>query len=329
MPEPLSVAILGCWHVHAADYATSIANHPDTRLAAVWDPDAARGRALASRFGAEFVADLGQLLARDEIHGVSVTSATSDHRDVIVAAANAGKHIFTEKLLAPTVDQCNEILDVAHAHGSVVTVSLPRLYEGASLTALAALRQGKLGELTYTRVRLAHDGALGGWLPEQFYNRSEAIGGALSDLGCHPVYLTQLFLGHRPESLTASYSSVTGRDVEDNAVMTMTFPNGAIGVAETSFVTVPGAWAFELRGTEGTILFGFGGERMLAKGNHFDQENWTELPLGPGEPDPFERWVAAVRSGTADTDNETAAIELTRLVVAANRAAVSGTAERP
>jgi predicted dehydrogenase len=109
----------------------------------------------------------------------------------------------------------------------------------------------------------------------------------------------------------------------------MTYPGGAIGVAETSFVTVPGAWAFELRGTEGTILFGFGGERMLAKGNHFDPQNWSELSLGDAQPGPFERWVDSIRSGEQDTANQAAAVELTRLVVAANSAAASGNTIRP
>src|SRR5690554_4836129 len=50
VPVPLSVAILGCWHVHAADYARSIVQHPDTVLTAVWDPVESRGRELAESF---------------------------------------------------------------------------------------------------------------------------------------------------------------------------------------------------------------------------------------------------------------------------------------
>ena len=53
-----------------------------------------------------------------------------------------------------------------------------------------------LGRLTLVRVRLAHDGALGdGWLPEHFYDPAATAGGALIDLGCHPMYLARLFLG--------------------------------------------------------------------------------------------------------------------------------------
>ncbi|PJJ71012.1 putative dehydrogenase [Diaminobutyricimonas aerilata] len=324
----IRVAVLGFWHVHAGDYANAVLAHPDTELVAVWDDDPERGRAGADQFGVEFAADLDALLARDDIDAVTVTTATRPHRDVMVAAARAGKHIFTEKVLAPTLDETAEILAAVRENGVQLEVSLPRLYEATTVTALDALEQGRLGRLTYARIRLAHDGALAGWLPERFFDEHDAIGGALTDLGCHPVYLAQRFLGARPESVTAAYTSVTGRALEDNAVVTATYPDGAIAVIEASNVTVPGAFAFELRGTEGTLLFGFGGERLLAKGPHFDPENWTELPLLDAADGPFARWVHAIRTGTPDAANLDAAVELTRLVVAANEAAATGTTVR-
>jgi 1,5-anhydro-D-fructose reductase (1,5-anhydro-D-mannitol-forming) len=325
MQRPLSVAVLGFWHVHAGDYANAVLEHPDTELTAVWDSDAERGREGAERFGVEFVADLDDLLAREDIDAVTVTTSTDVHHEVMTKAAAAGKHIFTEKLLAPTVTEAEHILEVAAAHGVVVEVSLPRLYEASTVTAARLLAEGKLGQLTYARVRIAHDGSLADWLPERFYNADEAIGGALSDLGCHPVYLVQLFLGANPETVSATYTSVTGRAVEDNSVVSVGYSGGAIGVAEASFVTVPGAFAFELRGTEGSLIYGFGGDRMLAKGQHFDPEAWTELDTGSHDPGAFERWVAAIRAGEPDVENQRAAVELTRLVVAANTAAATAT----
>jgi hypothetical protein len=45
VPNPITVAVLGFWHVHAAEYAVRAQQHPDTELVAAWDDDAARGRA--------------------------------------------------------------------------------------------------------------------------------------------------------------------------------------------------------------------------------------------------------------------------------------------
>jgi 1,5-anhydro-D-fructose reductase (1,5-anhydro-D-mannitol-forming) len=321
---PLRVALLGLWHVHALGYAAEVNEHPDTRLAAVWDDDVARGRDGAKQLGVEFTADLDALLARDDIDAVIVTTATSLHHEVITRAARAGKHVFTEKMLAPTVAECEDIVAVAAANGVTLTVSLPRLYEAMTLRIRQLIADGALGDITYTRVRMAHDGWVKNWLPERFGSRSEAIGGALTDLGCHPAYLTQLFLGAAPSTVAASYTSVTGRDVEDNAVVTLSYSNGAIGVIEASNVTTPGAGTLEVRGTAGSLLSGFGSSALLAKGDHFDPERWSELDLPDAAPSPLAQWVSAIQGGGGTPDNVRSAIELTRMIVAANTAAATG-----
>jgi predicted dehydrogenase len=324
MPKPLSIAVLGFWHVHAEEYARSIQAHPDTTLAAVWDPDEARGREGAELLGTEFISDLDSLLARDDIDAVTVSTATNQHRDVILAAVQADKHVFTEKLLAPTVDQAEEIIRAADDRKVSLLVSLPQLAEAIPTAAKRLSDDGSLGELTYVRIRMAHDGWVTNWLPERFASRAEAIGGALSDLGCHPAYLTQLFLGLSPATVSAAYTSFSGREVEDNAVFTTTYVNGAIGVFEASFVTTPGAFTLEVRGTEGSLLYGFGSQKLLAKGEHFDPESWQEVPLPPAGPSPFHQWVGHIRTATRPDENLLAAVELTRLIATANDAAAKG-----
>jgi len=115
--NPIRVAVLGFWHVHAAEYAGWARQHPDTELVAIWDDDQDRGRAAARAVEAAFVADLDKLLARDDIDAVTVTTATSAHREIMLSAAQAGKHIFTEKLLAPTVAEAEEIIETAESAG--------------------------------------------------------------------------------------------------------------------------------------------------------------------------------------------------------------------
>jgi predicted dehydrogenase len=128
--KPLKIAVLGFWHVHAGDYARQAEQHPGTELVAVWDDDPALGQPGADQFGVPFTADLGVVLARGDLDGVVITTATSAHRDIMVAAANAGKHIFTEKLLAPTVTETTEIIAAADDNDVKLVVSLPRLAHG-------------------------------------------------------------------------------------------------------------------------------------------------------------------------------------------------------
>jgi predicted dehydrogenase len=279
----------------------------------------------AAVLGIELSDSLDELLARPDIDAVTVTTATSQHTDVIRRAIRAGKHVFTEKLLAPTALECEQLAAEAREAGVALVVSLPRLSEPYTVAVRDLIREGALGEVTYARVRMAHDGWLGGWLPERFADPEQAIGGAFSDLGCHPAYLVQLFLGDRPATVTAAYSSHTGRAVEDNAVVTSSYPGGALGVAEASFVTTPGAFAIEVRGTEAALLYGLGRDALTASGGRFG-DGWTDVPLPEAETSPFDLWVEAIRGRADAAANVAAAIELTRLVVAANRSAAEGRA---
>lgn len=324
MSTPLSIAVVGFWHVHADDYAAEIVAHPQTTITAVYDPDPEVAEAAAERWAVEAVTDLDALLARDDLDGITVTTATTAHVDVISRAIAAGKHVFTEKLLAPTVEECERLIAAAEAAGVALVVSLPRLNEAATLAAERELASGALGSLTYSRVRLAHDGWISGFLPERFAVVEDAVGGALADLGCHAVYLTRLFHGADPVSVQATYQRFTGRALEDNAVVTAEYGDGAIGVMESSFVTTPGAYAFELRGTEGSLVFGFGGGGLLAKGTGYDPEAWTEVVLPPDDPTPFAAWVEQIRLGTRDPEHLTTATAVTHVVEAANRSASTG-----
>ena len=320
MSDPIKVAVLGFWHVHAAEYAGLVRQHPETELVAAWDDDPARGRASADAIGTPFIDDLDELLSGD-IDAVTVTTATSAHHAIMLRAAEAGKHIFTEKLLAPTVAEAEEIIDAADKASIAVMVSLPRLYHGYTRAILDKLNEEQLGELTYCRIRLSHDGAIAGWLPERFYDPEAAIGGALSDLGCHPVYLTQLFLGAVPATVSATYASLTQRPVEDQAVVTLGYPGGAIGVIETGFLSRD-PFTIEMHGTAASLAYESTGSALRLRDAGSD--TWQPLAVPPDDPDAVSQWVAHIRDGTRADDNLTRAVELTRLVSAANTAAATG-----
>ena len=106
----IRVAVLSFWHVHGKDYARDAGDHPETELVAIWDEVPERGRAEAAQRGVRFYDDLDELLAQPDIDGVIVTTPTRIHKAVMVAAARAGKHIFTEKVIAATLRDAEDIL---------------------------------------------------------------------------------------------------------------------------------------------------------------------------------------------------------------------------
>src|SRR5690606_8319690 len=106
-------------------------------------------------------------------------------------------------------------------------------------------------------------------------------------------------------------------------VVTARYANGAIGVAEASFVTTPGASAFEIRGTEASLLHGFGRDGLIAKGGRFGDE-WAAVALEPAGRAPFDLWIDAIRDDADITSHQRAAVDLTRFIIAANIAAATG-----
>ncbi|MDN5763223.1 MAG: Gfo/Idh/MocA family oxidoreductase [Microlunatus sp.] len=321
--RPLRVAVVGAWHVHAGDYARRTQEHRDADLVAVWDDDAERGAALAHSYDVDYTEDLAALLAREDLTGVTITTSTVAHRDVMLQAIAAGKHIFTEKLLAPTVSEAEEILTAARTAGVQIVVSLPRLHHGYTTAITEMIDSGALGRLTYARVRLSHDGATAGWLPDRFFDPSVAIGGAVTDLGAHPVYLVQRILGLTPDTVSATYRSVTGRGVEDQAVVSAGYADGAIGVIEAGFVSATG-FTIEVFGTKRSLIYSDATGDLLVTDPADGHPGGHAIGVPADAADPYDRWVEAIRTGIRATDNLHRAVELTRLVVVANRAAHEG-----
>ncbi|MEK0316518.1 Gfo/Idh/MocA family protein [Cohnella sp. 56] len=319
----IRIGMLSYWHVHAEDYTRQVLDNPHTEIAAIWDELPQRGAEKADKYGVPFIADLDELLARDDIDAVVVDAPTNIHRDVMVKAAQAGKHIFTEKVVASTVSEANEIAAAVREAGVKLTVSLPRLYDAYTQSILDVVDSGKLGKLTLVRVRLSHNGSTANWLPAHFYSKEQCGGGALIDLGCHPVYLVRKLLG-LPASVSATFGYVSGREVEDNAVAVFAYPDGAVGIAEAGFVNSHSPFSIELHGTEGTLLYGFPEERIQVRSNSEPDKGWAEIPVGDRLPYAFEQWVGHIQSGTEATENVELALDLTKLMEAANRSAAEG-----
>jgi predicted dehydrogenase len=187
------------------------------------------------------------------VDAVCVTTPTNIHRDVIVKAAKAGKHIFTEKVLAFTMNECADIIKAVEDAGIKFCISYPHRTMPRNLFARKVIDDGILGDVTLLRVRNAHNGASAGWLPPHFYDAAQTGGGAMMDLGAHPMYLIRWLLG-RPTEVSSTFTDVTGHGVEDNAVSVFKYANGAIAISETGFVSEGSPYMLEIYGTKGSLI---------------------------------------------------------------------------
>ena len=308
----IRIAMLSKWHVHADGYAAHVQASPHAEITVVWDEDPERGRAWAASLGVDFEPDLETCLAREDVDGVVIDSPTSDHHRVMIAAAKAGKHIFTEKAMAPTLAECREITAAIKESGVKFAISHPHLTTPVVQYAKEAIDKGWLGDIHYMRMRMAHDGSLNGWLPDYWYDAEKAGGGAMMDLGCHPMYTAAWLLG-KPRRVASMFNSTHApQPVDDNAVSVVEFENNAIAVLETAFVSPWQANCFELLGTKGALIQIDGEVRI--RSTSFDVEGWVIPDKLPSPlPMTMDMWFDAIENGSPipfDTERGEALTEL-------------------
>ncbi len=319
----LGVAMLSFAHVHADGYAHQVQSNPRAAIAVVWDEDVDRGRQAAAKYGVPFEADLAAALSHPGVSGVVCNAPTSMHEEVLIAAARAGKHIFTEKVLAPTVAACDRILDEVAKAGVRFVISLPQLCGREIRWAKEAIDEGKFGEITFVRTRVGHNAALGGWWKpgNWFRDPARAGGGALIDLGAHPVYRMRYLLGE-PRSAMARLTSFRGAyEVEDNAVVLVEFQNGALGSIEASWVQNGGPGGVAIYGTKGWALLEYPGAPVVAGGEAFTGSQGGHLVPGrlpEAWPMPMQQWIDAVLDSREPEIKPEFARQLTEIMEAAN-----------
>jgi 1,5-anhydro-D-fructose reductase (1,5-anhydro-D-mannitol-forming) len=317
----LRVAMLSYWHVHAPGYTREILALPDTKITVVWDELPQRGREWAQKIGAEYVEDLDAAVNREDVDAVIVNAPTNMHPEVIIAAAKAGKHIFTEKVLALTQAEANQIADAVRAAQVRFCISFPQRTRSGMLFIKQAITEGWLGQVTLLRAHIAHTGTIDKWLPPHFLSMEQCGGGSLIDLGAHPMYAIEYLMG-MPQTVTARYNQVTaGLEVEDNAVVVMTYANGGLAIAESSFCARNSPFTIEAHGTEGTLYYGFPDAEVRINSRKLSVavDGWlTPTKLPKALPSAMRQWVDAIRGGAPVVFDLDAACNLSTLMEAAN-----------
>lgn len=318
------VGVAGVWHVHAQDYVAELLGREDVEIRGVWDRDSAAASAFAEPRGLATVPGLDSLLDDAAVDALVVTTATADHVEVIGRALRAGKHVFSEKVLAIDPGDAQALEELAERSGRVLMVSFQRLAEPWVPTLLQVVESGVLGRVTSSRIRYQHAGAVDGWLPDGFLSRAEAGGGAVIDLGVHGFYLSQLFHGSFPSTVTCRVSRLTDREVEDNAIVVLEYPDGSASVLETSLTAGPddARWT-EIHGTNGTAVIDPRDPTVTVRTT--DGAAWEQKPSLPRWPTPLEQFFSAIDEERTEGGNGRESIRLVSLITAAYRSAESGT----
>lgn len=305
----LNIALVGTWHVHFDQYANEIKNNKECAIMGVWDPDLEKAEMAAKNFGTFAYNNLDDALTNKEVDGIVICTATNQHTDIILKACENKKHIFTEKVLCFTTEDAEKIVKSVKENNTKFCISYPWRTRSDYLWVKDALSQNLIGDVTYMRMRNAHNGASAGWLPPHFFDPVECGGGAMMDLGAHSMYLISWLLG-KPKAISSTFTNMTGKEVEDNAVSILEYENGAIAVSETGFVSSHNPFTLEISGTNGTIY----------AGGHTNEcvynigEGWVNPTLPEPTATPTTLWVDGITKNEIIPFDVDAAYDLTVLM---------------
>jgi UDP-N-acetyl-2-amino-2-deoxyglucuronate dehydrogenase len=248
--------VIGCGMI-ANFHAKAIADIRGARLVACFDMVSAAADRLGQQTGCRAYHELDKMLADPEVDVVTICTPSGAHMEPAVMAAEAGKHVIVEKPLEVTLKRCDRIIDAcAKAKVKLATIFPSRFHESAQLIK-AAVEQGRFGRLTLGDAYVK-------WFRTQQYYDSGAWrgtwkldgGGALMNQAIHSVDLLAWLMGPVQEITACTATLAHERiEVEDVAVASLRFENGALGVIEASTAAYPGFLKrIEIHGSEGTAV---------------------------------------------------------------------------
>jgi scyllo-inositol 2-dehydrogenase (NAD+) len=241
-------------------YASHVASQiKGAALVAVADPQ----REIAERFAAQVSSasvytDYHDLLARSDIQGVIVASPTHTHREVVIAAAETGKHIFCEKPTSLELKTTDEMINAVERAGVVFQVGFMRRFDEGYAEAKRKIDAGEIGQPVNIRSigRDPHRTSL------EFANPAVS-GGLILDMGIHDFDLLRWLMADEVERVYSEASSLVYPELldvgdVDNAQIILKFQNGGLGNVEVSRTAIYGYdIQCEVVGSKGTLQIGY------------------------------------------------------------------------
>jgi predicted dehydrogenase len=326
--ERVRVALIGAGGIadeHIRGYET-FANL--AVLAAFADIDDDRRVQRQEQLGVAGYADIADLLAATDVDAVDICLPHHLHRDAIVAAADAGKHILCEKPLCLSATEAQDVQAAVERNGITLMSAHNKLMLPSVARAKAVLESGEIGQVYEVR---ATDSFFNDFDPANMGWRASVRtsgGGELIDTGYHATYLLLHLAGGVPVEATAMLSThrLTFMEGEDSAQVLVRFDNGVVGHIVTSWAYAPAPVTerFSVVGERGSLHTDALGDTLAVttragetRTESFDHVNTFVAEIG--------HFANALLSGTRPLHTEKEGIEALGILLAAYESARSKT----
>lgn len=272
----------------------------NSELVALVSGDAEKRRALCERYELNVEGDyehFESVLEQGEIDAVYIATPNSHHKEFTLRAAARGVHVLCEKPLAPSSQDCREMIDACEAGEVKLMVAYRLHFEEATLAALDVVRSGRLGQPKLFSSTFAHEVRA-----DDIRREPDLAGGAAFDLGVYCINAARNLFDAEPLAVLASKIERDG--VDDTTFVILRFPKEQLAqfCVSNSAARVS---SYRLVGTEGDLVvepaYDYSGElvhhltlgedtkkRAFRKGDQFAPElrYFSQCILGNEQPEP-------------------------------------------
>lgn len=280
--------------VHARNYRENV---PGASVAALVDADLGRAKKAAQELGIDlYFANIYRAIQEAEFDAVCITTPTFTHAEIAIASAQAGKHIFCEKPMALTLEECQDMIDAAREAGVKLQIGFMRRFDPGFIAAKEKIREGVIGE-----VMTIKSVGRGPGLPPRWACDPQTGNGMLAEVNSHDFDSIRWLAGSEYERVYAEAGVFKCQDLKaefpnfyDNAIVSMRMRNGVLALLDGA---CPASYGYDARveilGTEGVMLIG---DLFYLKVTTCTKESGIVAPTFPSWRDRFrEGYIAEAR----------------------------------
>lgn len=267
------VGLVGCGTIAYHDYLPEMLEMPNVDVVAVCDIIPERARRCAEEFHiGEWYEDIDEMLEKSDIEILIDTAPIPAHFEINLKALQAGKHLYSQKPIATTVEECEMLINEARKRNLKISASPIHMLRPDIKEARRIIESGLLGKISLAKCSVSHGG------PEYFQFRDTDPawfyqvdgGGALLDLGVHALHILTGLLG--PAKKVSCFSGISekrriarsgsfdGKEIvpeaDDNTVLLVDFGDSTFGMIDSTYcVKASKSPSLEIFGSRGTITF--------------------------------------------------------------------------
>ncbi len=256
MSEQIHFGIIGAGRIGRVHAETLAFRMPEAKILAVTDINCEAAQALAAHCGIPTVADSAdEILADPAIDAVLICSSTDTHAELIVKAAQAGKHIFCEKPIAFSLQKIDAALAAVKAAGVQLQIGFNRRFDANFARVRHAVASGEIGKPALMHI-ISRDPAP----PPISYVK--VSGGIFMDMTIHDFDMARFLIGDEVEEIYTAAAVMVDPEIGkagdlDTALILMRFRNGVIATIDNSRKAVYGYdQRVEVLGSAGKIETG-------------------------------------------------------------------------